>query len=125
MPPRVPPRTGRKPAPARPARGRRGLEAAAAEVRAAGGRALVVPVDVADAAAVDAAADRVLAEYGRIDVWVNAAFSTVFGPVGRMGAAEIGRATRSPTSGPSTASRRRCAPWRTPAAAPWSRSAPR
>ncbi|MFE1360929.1 SDR family oxidoreductase [Streptomyces harbinensis] len=76
------------------ARGRRGLEAAAAEVRAAGGRALVVPVDVADAAAVDAAADRVLAEYGRIDVWVNAAFSTVFGPVGRISAAEIGRATQ-------------------------------
>lgn len=60
------------------ARGERGLDAAAADVRAAGGRPLVVPVDVSDAQAVDAAASRVEAELGPIDVWVNDAFTTVF-----------------------------------------------
>jgi NAD(P)-dependent dehydrogenase (short-subunit alcohol dehydrogenase family) len=60
------------------ARGERGLDAAAADVRAAGGRPLVVPVDVSDAQAVDAAASRVEAELGPIDVWVNNAFTTVF-----------------------------------------------
>jgi len=60
------------------ARGKTGLAAAAHEVESAGGRALSVPVDVADHAAVDAAADRVEDELGPIDVWVNAAFTSVF-----------------------------------------------
>ena len=60
------------------ARGETGLEAAAAEVRARGSRALPLVVDVADAEAVDAAADRVEAELGEIDVWVNVAFTSVF-----------------------------------------------
>ncbi|MBB3041834.1 SDR family oxidoreductase [Nocardioides soli] len=60
------------------ARGRTGLEAAAAEARATGVRALPLEVDVADAAAVEAAGDRVEAELGRIDVWVNVAFTSVF-----------------------------------------------
>ena len=38
------------------ARGREGLERARAEVEAAGGKALVVPADVSDAGAVEAAA---------------------------------------------------------------------
>src|SRR5262249_7953549 len=41
------------------ARGLDGLEAARAEVESMGGRALVLPLDVADAEAVDAAAERV------------------------------------------------------------------
>ncbi len=41
------------------ARGRDGLEAAAKEVEAAGQKALVLPLDVADAEAVDDAAQRV------------------------------------------------------------------
>jgi len=57
------------------ARGAAGLEAAAGEVRAAGGRALPVAADVADQEAVRQAASRVEAELGAIDVWVNAAFS--------------------------------------------------
>jgi NAD(P)-dependent dehydrogenase (short-subunit alcohol dehydrogenase family) len=56
------------------ARGSAGCEAAAADARAAGRRALAVECDVADADAVEAAADRVEAELGPIDVWVNVAF---------------------------------------------------
>ena len=57
------------------ARGRAGLDGAAADVEKAGGRALPVPVDVADNAAVQAAADRVEAELGPVELWVNGAFA--------------------------------------------------
>jgi NAD(P)-dependent dehydrogenase (short-subunit alcohol dehydrogenase family) len=57
------------------ARGTDGLDAAVADVEQAGRRALAVPTDVADAAAVDAAARRVEAELGPISVWVNNAFT--------------------------------------------------
>jgi NAD(P)-dependent dehydrogenase (short-subunit alcohol dehydrogenase family) len=60
------------------ARGEEGLEAAAREVEAAGGTALVVPVDVVDAHALDAAASRVEEELGPIDVWVNSVMAGVF-----------------------------------------------
>jgi NAD(P)-dependent dehydrogenase (short-subunit alcohol dehydrogenase family) len=60
------------------ARGREGLEAAAREVRALGGRALAISADVADEAQVEAAADRIEAELGPIDIWVNNAFAGVF-----------------------------------------------
>ncbi len=63
------------------ARGEAGLEAAADEVRRAGSRALPIPVDVADADAVEAAAARVERELGPIDVWVNDAMESVFAPV--------------------------------------------
>jgi len=75
------------------ARGEKGLAAAAEDVRAAGGTPLVVPTDVADAEAVEAAADRVEAELGPIDVWCNVAFSTVFGKFEDISAAEFGRVT--------------------------------
>jgi NAD(P)-dependent dehydrogenase (short-subunit alcohol dehydrogenase family) len=75
------------------ARGETGLNAAADEVRAAGGTALVVPVDVADAGAVDDAADRVEAELGPIDVWVNDAFTSVFAPFEQVAADEFRRVT--------------------------------
>ncbi|HKU04180.1 MAG TPA: SDR family oxidoreductase, partial [Arthrobacter sp.] len=60
------------------ARGKAGLAAAAAGVESVGGKALAVPVDVADAEAVEAAAERVERELGPIDVWVNVAFTSVF-----------------------------------------------
>ncbi len=63
------------------ARGVDGLEGARAEVESMGGRALVLPLDVADAAAVEAAAERVERELGPIDVWVNDAMVSVFAPV--------------------------------------------
>jgi NAD(P)-dependent dehydrogenase (short-subunit alcohol dehydrogenase family) len=61
------------------ARGAEGVEAAAAEVVAAGRRALALSVDVADRDAVETAADRVEAELGPIDLWVNDAMVGVFG----------------------------------------------
>ena len=75
------------------ARGRDGLDATAKEVEAAGGRALVLPLDVADADAVDAAAERVEDELGPIDVWVNNAMLSVFSPVAELTAAEVRRVT--------------------------------
>ncbi|WP_164701456.1 SDR family oxidoreductase [Modestobacter sp. KNN46-3] len=62
------------------ARNRTGLEAAAEEVRARGGTALVVEVDVADDGQVESAAQRVEQELGPIDVWVNNAMAAVFSP---------------------------------------------
>jgi NAD(P)-dependent dehydrogenase (short-subunit alcohol dehydrogenase family) len=56
------------------ARGEAGTEAAAADVIKQGRRALAVECDVADADAVEAAAERVERELGPIDVWVNVAF---------------------------------------------------
>ena len=76
------------------ARGEKGLSAAADEVRAAGGTPLVLPVDVADAAAVDVAATRVEEELGPIDVWCNVAFSTVFAPFDQITAEEWARVTQ-------------------------------
>ena len=62
------------------ARGEKGLGEAAAEVERAGVRALFVPTDVSRPEEVDAAAGRVEAELGPIDVWVNDAMTTVFAP---------------------------------------------
>src|SRR5512135_3366201 len=60
------------------ARGRRGLEAAAREVEAAGGQALTLPVDVANHDQVEAAAASVEDAFGPIDVWVNDAMVTLY-----------------------------------------------
>lgn len=54
------------------------LSAAAAEVERLGGKALILPTDVASAEQVEAAAERVESEFGPIDVWVNNAMTTVF-----------------------------------------------
>ncbi|HVL28979.1 MAG TPA: SDR family oxidoreductase, partial [Acidimicrobiales bacterium] len=70
-----------------------GLSGAAADVEAAGGRALVLPADVADHRAVETAAQRAEAELGPIDVWVNNAMSTVFSPFVDVTADEYRRAT--------------------------------
>jgi NAD(P)-dependent dehydrogenase (short-subunit alcohol dehydrogenase family) len=75
------------------ARGEAGLEGAAREVESAGGRALTIPVDVADAAQVETAADQIENELGPIDVWVNAAFSAVFGRFDEIEPDEYKRAT--------------------------------
>jgi short-subunit dehydrogenase len=69
------------------------LEAAAQEVRAAGQRALVLPLDVADAPAVGAAAERVESELGPIDVWINAASTSVYAPIAATAADEVRRVT--------------------------------
>jgi len=75
------------------ARGRDGLEGARREVEQAGGRALVLPLDVADADAVEQAAETVERELGPIDVWVNNAMVSVFSPVKQMRPEEYRRVT--------------------------------
>ncbi|MGN6590462.1 MAG: SDR family oxidoreductase [Sphingomicrobium sp.] len=76
------------------ARGRERLEVAACEARAVGGaEALPIEVDVADAKAVGAAAERIEREVGPIGIWVNNAMATVFGPVKDLTAEEFRRVT--------------------------------
>jgi NAD(P)-dependent dehydrogenase (short-subunit alcohol dehydrogenase family) len=60
------------------ARGKDGLEAAREEVEALGRRALVLPLDVADAGALEHAADEIERTLGPIQVWVNDAMVSVF-----------------------------------------------
>ena len=75
------------------ARGLGGLEGARRDVVAAGGRAIVLPADVADAGAVEAAAAKVEDAFGPIDVWVNNAMASVFSPVKQMEPEEYRRVT--------------------------------
>lgn len=75
------------------ARNAEALENAAGEIEQVGGQALVCTVDMADAAAVEAAAAAVEARWGRIDVWVNNAMVTVFAPVMDTTADEFRRVT--------------------------------
>ena len=75
------------------ARGRDGLDAARCEVEDAGGRALVIPTDVANADQVEAAAAATEAELGPIDIWINNAMVSVFSPISEMRAEEYRRVT--------------------------------
>ena len=75
------------------ARSRERLEAARREVEAAGGEGLVLPVDVAEAGMVEAAAEAVEETLGPIDVWVNNAMVSVFSPVKETPAKEFRRVT--------------------------------
>lgn len=75
------------------ARGVEGLEGAKREVEQAGGKALVLPIDVADADAVENAAAEIEQKLGPIDVWVNNAMNSVFSPVKEMEADEYKRVT--------------------------------
>ncbi|MER6591385.1 SDR family oxidoreductase [Micromonospora purpureochromogenes] len=62
------------------ARREEALQRVAEECAARGGQALVVPTDVSDEHAVQELARRTVERYGRIDVWVNNAAVSVFGP---------------------------------------------
>jgi short-subunit dehydrogenase len=75
------------------ARGVEGLEGAKRDIEESGGRALVLPVDVANADALDAAAQSVEEKLGPIDIWVNNAMVSVFSPVKEMQADEYKRVT--------------------------------
>jgi len=75
------------------ARGTDGLEAAQREVKELGGTAIVVPVDVANAEQVEAAAARVEIDLGKIDIWINNAMTSVFSPVKEMAPEEFRRVT--------------------------------
>ncbi|MGH6841869.1 MAG: SDR family oxidoreductase [Methylocella sp.] len=75
------------------ARDTEGLRAAAREVEAAGGRALPLPVDVADPDAVESAAEWVESQLGPIDIWINVAMATIYAPLHRITPHEFRRAT--------------------------------
>jgi len=75
------------------ARGRAGLEGASREVEHLGGTALVLPLDVADAAAIESAAQEIEQRFGPIAVWVNDAMASVFSPIKEMTAEEFKRVT--------------------------------
>lgn len=57
------------------------LEDVAGQCREHGARAIAVPTDVTDPEAVQTLADRAVAEFGRIDVWVNNAAVSYFSPL--------------------------------------------
>lgn len=75
------------------ARGVQGLEAAKREVEDAGGTAIIFPIDVADAEAVENAAAETERRLGPIDVWVNNAMNSVFSPVKEMTPEDYKRVT--------------------------------
>ena len=75
------------------ARGRERLESACQDVVAAGGEAVIVPTDVSDPDQVERAATSVEEALGPIDVWVNNAMATIFGPLLKITPDEYKRAT--------------------------------
>jgi NAD(P)-dependent dehydrogenase (short-subunit alcohol dehydrogenase family) len=74
-------------------RGLDGLEGARKEVQELGGKAVVVLADVANADQVEAAASRIEAEFGKIDIWINNAMASVFSPIKEMTPEEFRRVT--------------------------------
>jgi NAD(P)-dependent dehydrogenase (short-subunit alcohol dehydrogenase family) len=75
------------------ARGEDRLAATKEELEAFGVKCVAVSADVADAAAVEAAAEQIEHELGPIDVWVNNAMATVFSPLRDVTPEEFRRAT--------------------------------
>ncbi|MGA9286156.1 MAG: SDR family oxidoreductase [Solirubrobacteraceae bacterium] len=75
------------------ARGVDALRATEEEVVSLGGRAVGVPTDVADAQAMEKAAEAIEREFGPVDVWVNNAMASVFAPVSEISPEEFRRVT--------------------------------
>jgi short-subunit dehydrogenase len=75
------------------ARGIDGLQAAQREVEKLGSEALIIPTDVANSEQVEAATEKIEAELGEIDVWVNNAMTSVFSPIKKMTPEEFRRVT--------------------------------
>src|SRR5699024_3593684 len=75
------------------ARGPASLAGCAADVQQAGGKAVIIKADAADAAAVETAVDRVEDELGPIDVWVNVAVTSVFAKLTDISPEEFRRVT--------------------------------
>ncbi|MCG3117845.1 MAG: SDR family oxidoreductase [Candidatus Manganitrophus sp. SA1] len=70
-----------------------GLEGARKEVESDGGKALMLPTDVADFAGMEAAAAAVEEAFGPIDIWINNAMVSVLSPVKEMTPEEFKRVT--------------------------------
>lgn len=75
------------------ARGVDGLKAAQQEVERLGSEALMLPTDVANAEQVEAAAEEIETQLGKIDIWVNNAMTSVFSPIKKMTPEEFRRVT--------------------------------
>lgn len=75
------------------ARDEAALQQAMREVESYGGQAIVLPLDVSDADAVEQAANRVETELGPINIWVNNAMLSVFSPIKETKASEFRRVT--------------------------------
>jgi NAD(P)-dependent dehydrogenase (short-subunit alcohol dehydrogenase family) len=75
------------------ARDRDGLESIGQEIERADGRALTISADVADAAAIFAAAAQVAERWKSIDVWINNAMATIFSPLADISPEEFRRVT--------------------------------
>lgn len=75
------------------ARGEDRLNSAVRDAEASGVAAVGVSADVADAEAIEAAADEIERNLGPIDVWVNNAMTTVYAPFAEIEPDEYRRAT--------------------------------
>jgi NAD(P)-dependent dehydrogenase (short-subunit alcohol dehydrogenase family) len=76
----------------------------------------LLPADVADADALEAAAEQVEIKLGAIDVWINNAMTGVFSPIKEMTAAEFKRVTEVTFTSPAPVMRAsKQTNWRTPA----------
>lgn len=75
------------------ARNAAALENAKRECEARGGEAVVAIADVADADAVERAAQRIEDAFGGIDVWINNAMTSVLGPIASITPDEFRRVT--------------------------------
>ncbi|TRW99766.1 SDR family oxidoreductase [Candidatus Methylobacter oryzae] len=69
------------------------LKQAANEVRELGSEAVIAVADVADADQVEAAAVRIEAVFGAIDIWINNAMATIYSPFEEISADDYKRAT--------------------------------
>jgi short-subunit dehydrogenase len=75
------------------ARGENRLEQTRQDIESLGGVARIFSVDVADHEKMMNVADAVVAEFGRIDIWINNAMVSVFSPFQEMTAEEFRRVT--------------------------------
>src|SRR6185437_5385006 len=69
------------------------LAGAARDVEQGGGKALPIPCDVANYAAVNAAAQQAEDHFGPVDIWINVAFTSVFAPFSEIKPEEFRRVT--------------------------------
>ena len=75
------------------ARGEDGLHAAKEEVESYGGKAVVAAADVSNADEVEKAAQKIEDHFGSIDIWINNAMVSVFGPFKKMEAEDFKHVT--------------------------------
>lgn len=75
------------------ARGKDRLAETKLEIEKLGGKAIVVPTDVADPKQVEKAASEVEKAFGRIDIWINNAMASIFSPFTEIDPVEFKRVT--------------------------------